>query len=157
MKWRAVIGKRDLIFGSELAAARFYEQQGKPVTIELDDRPSAEMRRFFEGAVVPYVFYQSGAAWSDFRECREALKLEFLPSWARDLRGNRVKLARSTTELSKAGFQRFLEDVLRWMELQGMEVPDAEEYKRWRDSGPLEGETYPPLKRLIVLSKVLGK
>lgn len=148
MRWHAIIGRGELTFGSDLTAARFYEQEGKPVIIELDDRPSAEMRRFFEGAVVPYVFYQSGAAWSDFRECREALKLEFLPSWARDLHGDRVKVARSTADLSKAAFRRFLEEVLRWMETNSMDLPDADEYRRWRESAPAKGEIYPPLQRL---------
>ena len=46
-------------------------------------------------------------------------------------------------------FRRFLEEVLRWMEQQGMELPDAEDFKRWRDSAPVKGEIYPPLKRLI--------
>src|ERR1700680_3039523 len=114
MKFHAIIGDKTLEFTSQLAAARFYERKRQPITIELDDRPTAEMRRFFEGAVVPYVFYQSATAWKDFRECREALKLEFLPGWTRDMRGTQVKIPRSTIDLNKDNFRDFLGRVEVW-------------------------------------------
>ncbi len=44
----AVIGEHALEFRSVVAEKRFYEQRGKPVIIEIDDRPSAEFRH--EGA-----------------------------------------------------------------------------------------------------------
>ena len=44
MKFYAVIGERALEFRSVVAEKRFYEQRGKPVIIEIADRPSAEFR-----------------------------------------------------------------------------------------------------------------
>jgi len=44
MKFYAVIGEHALEFRSVVAENRFYEQRGKPVIIEIDDRPSAEFR-----------------------------------------------------------------------------------------------------------------
>lgn len=149
MKFHAIIGDHALQFGSDLVERRFYELSGKPVLIELDERPTAEMRRFFEGAVVVSAFYQSAASWDDFKQCREALKLEFLPGWTRDLKGRQVKYPRSTIELSKEGFREFLARIEQWFRECGFEWPDAESFKKWRDSGPMKGEIYPPLKRLI--------
>jgi hypothetical protein len=148
MKWSAIIGDRQIQFSSALAAEKFWEKKGTPVSIVEDDRPSAELRRFFEGAVVPYVFYQSATAWSNFRECREALKLEFLPGWTRDMRGVQVRTPRSTSELSKDGFRGFLGKIEVWMMDNAMDWPESDAYKAWRDSGPLKGEVYPPLARL---------
>ena len=44
MKFYAVIGEHALEFRSVVAEKWFYEQRGKPVIIEIDDRPSAEFR-----------------------------------------------------------------------------------------------------------------
>ena len=44
MKFYAVIGEHAREFRSVVAENRFYEQRGKPVIIEIDDRPSAEFR-----------------------------------------------------------------------------------------------------------------
>jgi hypothetical protein len=133
---------------SELAEHRFYELKGQSIIIDLDDRPSAEMRRYFEGAVVVSAFYQSVTAWQDFKECREALKLEFLPGWTRDLKGRQVQYPRSTSELSKEGFRGFLGRIEVWFLDCGFEWPDAEAYRAWRDSGPMKGDIYPPVARL---------
>lgn len=148
MKWYAVIREHTIDFGSEIAARRFAEHSGKPIIIELDEKPSREMRRFFEGAVVPACFYQSATAWSDFRECREALKLEFLPGWTKSIKGVQVRTPRSTSGLSKESFRGFLGRIEVWFMDCGFEWPDPAAYKAWRDSGPLKGEIYPPLKRL---------
>jgi len=50
-----------------------------------------------------------------------------------------VHLTRSGSEL--------IETIVRWMEQQGMEVPDPKEYKKWKDSAPPAGEIYPQLLR----------
>lgn len=149
MKFRAIIGDKALQFGSALAEARFYELKGKPVTIEIDDRPSAEMRRFFEGGVVVACFYQHPrSGWTDFKECREALKLEFLPGFTKDMHGRQVKYPRSTSELSKEGFRGFLGRIEVWFMENGLEWPSPDEYTQWRDSGALKGEVFPPLVRM---------
>jgi len=152
MKYHAQITKEGngLTFSSAMAKAKFFEHKGAPVILEIDDAPTSEMRRFFEGAVVPYVFYQHPTSdWETFRDAREALKVEFLPVYTKTISGDRVKLSQSTAALSKAKFTAFLETVLRWMEQNGFEVPDSEDYKKWRDSAPGVGEVYPPLRRLI--------
>lgn len=149
MKFGAQIGERDLLFSSEMARQKFYELKGKYVEITVDDRPSSEMRRYFEGAVVPAIFWQLPAAgWTNLREARDAIKYEFLPAWTRDTKGLRVRIARNTSDLSKEAFRAFLDKVRIWMWDNGMETPDPDEYKAWRDSAPEEGEEYPPLARL---------
>lgn len=149
MKARVEITATDIVFASELAKVIFLEHnKGKPAYLVIDDQPTTNMRRYFEGAVVPAVFYQQGG-WADFSECREALKLEFLPTWARILSGERLKIAKSTTSLSKAQFRAFLDQVVYWMIDNAMDIPNPDEYKAWRDSGPAAGEMFPQLRRLL--------
>lgn len=149
MKFYAQIGENTLTFRSVMARVKFFEHKGKDVVMEIDDKPTSNMRRFFEGAVVPYTFYQHpDSGWETFRDAREALKVEFLPSYVKTIKGDKIKTARSTTGLSKARFTKFLETVLQWLEENGYEVPDSEDYKNWRDSAPGVGEVYPPLARI---------
>ncbi len=150
MKSRIRIQKGEIVFASETAKRMFFERnEGKEAHIELDDAPSEQMRRYFEGALVPAVYYQHPhSGWQDFSGAREALKLEFLPAYTLDLKGLRVKIAKSTTDLSKERFADFLSSVSVWLEENGLTVPDGMEYKAWRDSAPPAGEIYPPLARL---------
>lgn len=150
MKVHVQITEKGLRYASELAEAVFLDRcKGKYAYIVIDDTPTTQMRRYFEGAVVPAVYYQNPrSGWIDYGECREALKLEFLPLWVHQIRGSSAKTAKSTANLSKAQFTAFLEQVTGWMQEQGMEVPDPEEYKAWRDSAPAAGEVYPQLRRL---------
>lgn len=147
---RARVQDGEFRFSSFLAEAKFFElAEGKEVVITIDDKPTANMRRFFEGAVVPSVFYQNPhSGWENFKDAREALKLEFLGGYSKGLDGKTIRVSRSTTELSKSRFIAFLETVVRWMEENGFELPDPEDYKAWRDSAPSPGEIYPPLLRL---------
>ena len=140
---RIVGGK--IRFASPLAEQRFMEKaERKYAFIEIDDLASAEKRRFFEGAVVPAVFYQlPHSGWANFKECREALKLEFLSRWTKSIGGERMRYAMSTTELSNLRFGEFINKVIQWMQEQQMGIPDPEEYKSWRDSAPGYGEVYP--------------
>ena len=150
MRVRVKIGKNTITFTSELAKHRFFERNsGKDGFLESDDNPSENMRRYFEGAIIPAVFYQHPhSGWEDFGAAREALKLEFLPGYTQDLEGNRVKYPRSTTTLSKERFVAFMESVSHLLIENGLEAPDAEDYKAWRDSAPDAEEIYPPLARM---------
>ena len=76
-------------------------------------------------------------------EARASAGLARQPAWRAD------KVPANDDGAVKDGFRRFLEEVLRWMEQQGMELPYAEDFKRWRGSAPMRREIYPPLKRLI--------
>lgn len=152
-KYRVLIGDKTLTFTSDLARHKFFEHKGKHAIIEIDDKPTSEMRRYLEGCLVPITFYthpQSG--WETFRDAREALKVEFLPSHTiRTIKGSRVSLSRSTAGLSKVGFRVLIEAISRWLienELCTELDLDPESYKRWRDSAPGVGEVYPPLHRL---------
>lgn len=152
MKSHIRIQQGKIHFASELAGRVFFERnEGQNASIEIDDAPTDNMRRYFEGAVVPAVYYQHPfSGWADFKDTREALKLEFLAGYTLDIRGQRSKYARSTTELSKARFTRFLEEIGAWLSENGLQVPDPEEYKVWRDSAPSASEVYPQLARMKV-------
>ena len=151
MRANVQVTKEGIRWTSELAKYNFLTKNvGKYAFIEIDDIATGEKRRFFEGAVVPAVFYQlPNAGWENFKECREALKLEFLSRWTKTIGGERVRYPLSTTELSNVRFGEFIEKAINWMQEQQMEIPDPEEYKSWRDSAPSAGEVYPQLERLI--------
>lgn len=150
MRARIKIKHGEIVFSSPQARRAFFDRnEGKDAIIDIDDAPTANSRRYFEGALVPAVYYQHPlSGWIDFGDCRDALKLEFLPTYTRDLRGNRTKVARSTTELSKEGFFKLIDVITRWLQENQMEVPEPDDFKAWRDSAPSTEEVYPPLARL---------
>lgn len=150
MKTRVEITEHGVVFSSELAKAVFLERfKGQPAYLVIDDQPTANMRRYFEGAVVPAVFYQHPkSGWVDFGECREVLKLEFLGGVVHRIDGSVYEVAKSTSTLSKGQFRAFLDHVTMWLIDTGLECPDPDDYKAWRDSAPEAGQTYPPLLRL---------
>jgi hypothetical protein len=150
MKTRAYVKGRKISFGSLVAQERFYDRaEGKYIFLTLDDSPTAEMRRYFEGCIVPVTFYaHPRSGWRDFAEAREAIKFEFLPHKRVTPVGGYgfFEAATSTTELSKEEFKNFLEAVIRWLlenELVTELDIDAEAYKQWRDSAPSPDEIYP--------------
>jgi hypothetical protein len=158
----AYIKDGSFTFGSlasqERAKKWLKKHEGRKVRIQ-DELPiSGQMRRFFEGAVVPYFAYQhfipsevGGYRRMSFKEAREALKLQFNPQYVTTIEGDR-KVTGGSTKMSKAKMEEMLELILHWSTENGYEFPDSEDYKKWRDSGPLVGEVYPPLKRIIELS-----
>lgn len=150
MRARVKINHGEIQFSSGPARRAFFDRnEGKDCILEVDDAPTANARRYFEGALVPAVYYQHPrSGWIDFGDAREALKLEFLPGYTQDLHGTRTKIARSTTELSKEGFFKLTETITRWLIENAMDAPDPDDYKVWRDSAPPAGEVYPPLARM---------
>jgi hypothetical protein len=141
-----------LVIFHETAFRLFLEEnEGKRMKITVDDQVTSNMRRFFEGAVVPFFALQNeidGKKLS-FQDARETLKLEFNPKYVRKLNGKLEIIGGSTTNLNKEKFRLFLEKIISYMEENGYEIPDSEDYIKWRDSGPMVGEIYPPLKRLM--------
>jgi len=159
----AYIKKGSFTFGSPASQERakkwLRSHEGRKVRIE-DELPiSGQMRRFFEGAVVPYFAYQHFVPTPDggwrrmgFREARGALKLEFNPEYVTKLDGSRETVAGST-KMSKAKMEKMLERIAAWFHENGYDFPDSEDYKKWRDSAPAVGEVYPPLQVIIDMSE----
>lgn len=153
MRVHVQVLEKDFRFTSEMARALFFQKNFKKYAyIEIDDATSSEKRRYFEGCLVPVVFYtHPNSGWKSLKEAREALKMEFTGTEQRDLDGNIVRVAKSTTELNNAQFGRMLDAVVRWLlenQLCGEDDIDPENYKAWRDSAPGPGEVYPPLARM---------
>lgn len=159
MQFRAKIKNRTLEFTSDQSKAKLLEYEGSDIIITIDDKPSSNARRFFEGAVIPAIYYQlPHSGWRNFKECREAIKLEFLPSYTTTIKGERLKYPRSTDTLSKSGFADLIEHILNWMAEQGMELPDHIDYNAWNNSAPAKGEEYPPVKRMrLAYFEVTGR
>lgn len=141
-----------LVIIHETAFRQFLEEnEGKRMKISVDDDVTNNMRRFFEGAVVPFFALQNEIDGKkvSFQDARETLKIEFNPKYVRKLDGTLEIIGASTTNLNKERFRAFLEKILEYMTENGYEVPDSDDYIKWRDSGPMVGEIYPPLKRLL--------
>lgn len=149
MQIRGRILRGKIQFGSAFVEQRFLaKNEGAYLIVQIDDEPTAEMRRFYEGAVVPYYFLQNPqSGWKDFRECREALKLEHNFTFVKDRTGKSHKVSMSTS-VSKEKFKEFIGKCERDFMENGFEWPDPEAYKAWQDSAPGPGETYPPLEAL---------
>lgn len=140
-------------FSSPLAKHRFMElAEGKEVGLSIQEKMTPEMRKYFEGCLVPAFFYlHPGSGWQSFADAREVLKLEFSPGVRTVVGtdGKKVKVAPSTATLSRERFTQFVEQVTNWMIEQGVEsdVLNSEEYLRWRDTND-DDDIYPPLARL---------
>lgn len=127
----------------------FLLKQGKFVLIEPDNAPSTELRGFFHGAIIPFVYYQHPhSGWATFDDCYRAVMIEFRPLRTRTLKSGWCVEGDSSSGKSKAWFQRLVDDVLAWMGEQAMELPDAESWKSFRDSAPTPDQAYPPIERL---------
>jgi hypothetical protein len=107
--------------------------------IELDEPESNDLRRYFEGAIVPQVC----ESWDwcdptnrdDLNACRELLKAEFNGRWVPTPSGGKRKVAMSTK--TQKVLRPFLNRVVDWMAEQGIPIPNPELYKLWQKSAPL--------------------
>ena len=126
---------------------------GKNFVGEPDDRASDEKRRFIEGAIKPYFFYQHlPGVYKDFREAREGLK------WACDYtkfevdhRGMRREVTRSMNDIyaSTKKCVWFIDQCDVYFKENGYRFPDPDHFKEWENSSPLAGAVYPPLQKLL--------
>ena len=134
-------------FKSETHRLIFFERlEGKNVIIEENTASSSQQYKFLNGAIIPYIFYQN-RSWKDFKECRTALLEEYCPKYYYTSVGGETTFKRETTaNRSKVWMNTLIEKIVRWMEEQGYEIPDTEDYQRYIDSAPLE--EYPPLNRI---------
>lgn len=143
----------EIRFTSELAKQNFLKRNDRKYGwVSVDDATTSEKRRYFEGCLVPVVFYtHPHAGWKSFKETREWLKFQFCGMQISDVDGKTIRIAKSTTELNNRQFGQFLQAVGRWLienELCVEDDIDPERYKAWRDSAPAVGEIYPPMARL---------
>lgn len=147
----ARITNQRLDFGTSKEKAKefFAKNEGKVVRIIDTDKPSLNKRKFFEGAVVPYWFYQHPhAGWEDFSEARENIKLGFNVRYIRSRAGDLYAIPGNTGKMNREQFDQFLEKVSDGFMQNGLLFPDSDEYKAWVDSSPMVGEEYPPLLQL---------
>lgn len=156
MTTRIMVVDGEFEFGSPLAKHRFLKAaEGKEVRLDIQEKPTSEMRKYFEGCLVPAFFYlHPNSGWTSFADAREILKLEFSPGTrsVTKIDGSVARVAPSTTELSKTRFTSFVEAITGWMRESGVDetLLDSEEYKRWRDTN-FDEWVYPPLARLKAL------
>lgn len=125
------------------------QNEGKGIIITLDDRESWEKRKYFEGCIVPLFFYQHPySGWTDFRQAREVLKLEFNGEWINDKDGRQVKIPKSS-KMTNAKFTEFLANIQDYFLQNGLQWGDSEDYLKWFETVPSSDEIYPPLKAII--------
>lgn len=132
-------GKARLSLGSDHNRARFADflkaNPGVRLRIEAITPESRKQRKFFEGAVVPFVaFFQENLDHKDsddLQKVRDWLKIEFNGAFI-TLGGKAVKVPKSTKgELNRG----FIERILDWCGEQGYptELLNPEEYRKWKD------------------------
>lgn len=126
---------------------------------------SPQARKFFEGGIIPFFFWQQydpdgGLVYKSYDEARNALKLEFAAEYTLDLKTHkRKKVAGSTAEMTDSQFkEKFINPILRWMEENGFDLPDSEDYNYWHENAPASEKIYPPVLRLMrVALRMCGK
>lgn len=128
--------------------ARLKKYPNKYVNCELDIRETPEKRRFFEGAVTAYWFYQNPRSkWKTLVEARENLKLRWNSKETFDTEGNSIFLPQSTMISNKRFGEMLLKMQDDWAD-EGYEWPDPEAYNEWLLTNPAPGIEYPPVLRL---------
>lgn len=139
-------GEGRLSLGSDYNRARFADflriHPGTRMRIDPYTPESSKQRKFFEGAIVPFVtFFQENLDYNDtddLARVRDWLKIEFNGQFI-TLGGKSVKVPKSTKgELNRG----FLERILDWCGEQGypIEFLNTADYKDWNDRiRPTEG------------------
>lgn len=152
MKYHGKISEAGDLLLTPMQKQFLQKHAGKNAFLMIDDAPTGELRRFFEGCIVPVYFYSHPhSGWIDFADAREHLKINFLPSkQLKHLKHGMVVVPMSTNDLTKAQFSRFVNSVIDWMTEQGTpaECIDPDGYKYWRDTDLVKGGVYPPLLKL---------
>ena len=111
------------------------ENDGVRLKITADTPESKSLRGYLEGALIPLIaFYQEGHDHRSVVDCqliREWLRLEFNAKMT-VVSGVARKVGKSTK--GREELRAFVDKVVDWMEEQGYEIPNPDEYKVWRDS-----------------------
>lgn len=132
---------------------QFYQRaEGKYVELSIQDKPSQQLRNYFEGCLVPVYFYtHPEVGWETFRSARNSLKKEFLPKiYDIGLDGLRYETTPSLADLNREKWENFINAITDWMIENGVnpELINSDAYKQWRDANPFD-RVYPPLEKLI--------
>lgn len=141
-----------LSFGTErteiLMKEKLRKWPHKYVKCEVETRESPAKRRFFEGPVTAYWFYQNPRSkWKTLVEARENLKLRWNAKETFDTEGNSIFLPQSTKISNKRFGEMLLKMQQDWDE-EGYEWPDPDAYEEWLHTNPAPGLEFPPVARL---------
>lgn len=141
MKFLAISGKDgNLSLGSVYNRNRFKQYLKDNIGMRLSIEPllpeSNDQRRYFEGAIVPFVtFFQESLDHRDSnhrKTVREWLKVQFCPKQV--VIGGVVHTIGDTTK-GKLQQQKLIESILDWLGEQGypIEYLNPDNFKYWRD------------------------
>lgn len=121
---------------------------GRDVNCQVDTRETPEKRRFFEGPITAYWFYQNPkSGWRNMQEARDNLKLRWNARDTFMADGSPVRIPMSTKITNKRFADMLLQIQHDWDE-EGYEFPDPEAFKEWEATDPSIGAEYPPVLRL---------
>ena len=149
MKIHAQIGHGKLVFSTPQSEAKFFENEGKDVTIEIDDGPVKQIRRYLRVCIRYYFYQHPSAGWEDDNDCWYDWKRTHGYAEVRhDRLGRRETVAISTQGWRRGPLQRITEALVEDMMRNGLEVPDSDAYKHWEASAPAKDDVYPPLQSL---------
>jgi hypothetical protein len=160
-QWVATIKGESFHFHSDMTRARFKawlrENQGKQLSLKLEDAKTPKLIRFYWGAVVPYMAIQlwNFVDWEHSlpseiqNEVSEALKAQFNCTYIQSPFGAEpVRIGKSIASMNKDEMGRFLESINDYCMQNGYTFPDSVVYKSWENSAPLAGAEYPEVVNL---------
>ena len=154
-KIRQTINPDGTITFSEHQTAYLQKNAGKQCFITLDLRSSVEKQRFFEGAVVPFFYYQHNVGvFESFADARYVLKkIANHTEFRINEKGKQEEVVRSMSEIYESNTKtvEFLDKVQDYFIKNAYDFPDSSHYNDWRDTLTSErkNEIYPPLAILI--------
>lgn len=133
-------GTPTLDFGSEYNKLRLQEwlrnNQGRQIEVKpITPTRSIKQNKFY-WTYLEQIELETGNR-ADY--LHEYYKRHLLPPKFINIKGKEFKIPASTTELKKREFIEYLDKICADC---GVEIPDAEAYKKWKNSAPLAGEKF---------------
>jgi hypothetical protein len=139
----ATIKNKGLTWNSDAHRSMFLDflaqNDGKKLRIELEKNPvSDEMRGYYFAAVLPIV-RKTCKEWQHLTsdELHEVLKKEFAYFEAWSKKNNRTERYATPVMSERSNTQKaiqYLQDIADYLASCGYEMPDPEEWKKYRDS-----------------------
>lgn len=131
-----------------LTKEKLKQWAGRYVNCQVDTRETIEKRRFFEGPVTAYWFYQNPrSGWKTLAEARENLKLRWNAKDTFMADGTPVRIPLST-KISNKRFGEMLLNMQHDWDEEGYEWPDPDAFKEWEFTNPPPGAEFPPVLKL---------